>query len=153
MNQEKESPFLKKVLLKIAANSQSPAKALYKVFPARLGLQETVEEQGELKVSFHPDGFSMETKGLMVDTGTGLPPTDVDGMLAIALFLIETAEFKLAKYQATVFCHELEKLIATGSLTLNPDDDIPDHVFQMVMVNASAAAHDENQVPEGTTVQ
>lgn len=153
MNQEKESPFLKKVLEKLAANTVSPAHELSKVFPVRLGVKESSESGGVFELRFLEEGYSIKADGLMINTGIDRPNSQVDGMLAVGLFLIQAAEFELALYQATMFCRELEKLIASGSLTLNPDDDIPDHVFQMVMVNAGAAAHDENQVPEGTTVQ
>ena len=65
----------------------------------------------------------------------------------------EVKQLKRIKAAVEAFCKELDKLIEAGSLSLNPEDDIPDHIFQMVMVNAGAAAHEENQVPEGTVLQ
>ena len=100
-------------------------------------------------MNFSKTGVSIDSKNLLINTGSNRPATKVDGMLAIALFLLQVAEEELAQYQATMFCKELDKLIEAGSLTLNPEEDIPDHIFQMVMINAGAAAHDENQVPEG----
>ena len=153
MNQETKSPFFEKALEKIMSLSTSPSEALSSVFPVSLGEDPTCEAGGYFHMNFNKTGFSVESKNLFVSTGTDRPTSQVDGMLAIALFLLQLAEEKLAQYQATMFCKELDKLIEAGSLTLDPEDDIPDHIFQMVMVNAGAAAHEENQVPEGTVLQ
>ena len=139
MNQETKSPFFEKALKKLMSLGASPSETLSSVFPVRLGKAKT--------------GVSIDTENLFISTGSDRSPIKVDGMLAIALFLLKIAEEELAQYQATVFCKELDKLIEAGSLTLNPEEDIPDHIFQMVMINAGAAAHDENQVPEGTVLQ
>ena len=104
-------------------------------------------------MNFNKTGVSVDSKNLFISTGSDRPATKVDGMLAIALFLLQVAEEDLAQYQATMFCKELDKLIEAGSLSLKPEDDIPDHILQMVMINAGAAAHEENQVPEGTVPQ
>ena len=104
-------------------------------------------------MDFTETGVAVNSKKLFISAGTDGSASEVDDMLAIALFLLQLAEGELAHYQATMFCKELDKLIEAGSLTLNPDEDIPDHIFQLVMVNAGAAAHDENQVPEGTVLQ
>lgn len=154
MNQEKKpSPYLQKVLKKIAETSNSPAKALSSVFPVRMGLHETGEAGGYFNLKFTEKGYSVDSDNLMISTGTDHPPTKVDGMLAVALFLLDAAEYELALYQAEVFCTELEKLVNAGSIQVNPDEEIPDHIFQLVMVNASNTAYEENQVPEGVTIQ
>ena len=153
MNQETKSPFFEKALKKIMSLGTSPSEALSDVFPVSLEEDETGEAGGYFHMNFTKTGVSVDSKSLFVSTGTDRPATKVDGMLAIALFLLQVAEEELAQYQATMFCKELDKLIEAGSLTLDPKDDIPDHIFQMVMVNAGAAAHEENQVPEGTVLQ
>ena len=153
MNQETQSPFFEKALKKIMSLGTSPSEALSSVFPVSLEEDETGEAGGHFHMDFTKTGVTINSQKLFVSTGTDRPATKVDGMLAIALFLLQVAEEELAQYQATMFCKELDKLIEAGSLSLKPEDDIPDHIFQMVMVNAGAAAHEENQVPEGTTVQ
>ena len=153
MNQEAKSPFFDKALEKIVTSGTSPSEALSSLFPVSLGENETGEAGGFFHMNFSKTGVSVDTKNLFISTGSDRPASKVDGMLAIALFLLRVAEEELAQYQATMFCKELDKLIEAGSLTLNPEEDIPDHIFQMVMVNASVAAHDDNQVPEGATVQ
>ena len=153
MNQETQSPFFEKALEKIMSLSTSPSKALSSVFPVSLREDETGEAGGHFHMDFTKTGVTINSQKLFVSTGTDRPATKVDGMLAIALFLLQVAEEDLAQFQATLFCKELDKLIEAGSLSLRPEDDIPDHIFQMVMINAGAAAHDENQVPEGTVLQ
>lgn len=153
MNQETKSPFFNKALKKLMSLSASPSETLSSVFPVRLGEAKTGEAGGFFHMNFTETGFSVDSESLFINTGSDRQPTQVDGILAIALFLLQVAEEELAQYQATVFCKELDKLIEAGSLTLNPEEDIPDHIFQMVMINAGAAAHDENQVPEGTVLQ
>lgn len=153
MNQETKSPFFEKALEKIMSLSTSPSEALSAVFPVSLGEDATGEAGGCFHMDFTKTGATIKSKKLFISTGTDRPATEVDGMLAIALFLLQVAEEQLAQYQATMFCKELDKLIEAGSLTLAPEDDIPDHILQMVMVNAGAAAHEENQVPEGTVLQ
>ena len=153
MNQETKSPFFEKALEKIMSLGTSPSEALSAVFPVSLGEVESGEAGGYFHMNFTKTGVTIDSKKLFVSTGTDRPATKVDGMLAIALFLLQVAEEELAQYQATMFCKELDKLIEVGSLSLKSEDDIPDHIFQMVMVNAGAAAHDESQVPEGTVLQ
>lgn len=153
MNQETQSPFFEKALEKIMSLSTSPSEALSSVFPVSLGENETGEAGGYFHMDFTKTGVTINSKKVFISTGTDRPASKVDGMLAIALFLLRVAEEDLAQYQATMFCKELDKLIKAGSLSLKPEDDIPDHIFQMVMVNAGAAAHEENQVPEGTVFQ
>ena len=153
MNQETQSPFFEKALKKIMSSGTSPAEALSVLFPVSLGEVETGEAGGYFHMNFTKTGVTIDSKKMFVSTGTDRPATKVDGMLAIALFLLQVAEEELAQYQATMFCKELDNLIQVGSLSLKPEDGIPDHIFQMVMVNAGAAAHEENQVPEGTVLQ
>lgn len=153
MNQETKSPFFWKALKKIVSSSTSPSEALSTVFPVSLEEDETGEAGGYFHMDFTETGVTVNSEKIFISTGSDRPASKVDGILAIALFLLQTAEWELAQYQATMFCKELDKLIEAGSLTLDPEDDIPDHIFQLVMVNAGAAAHDENQVPEGTVLQ
>ena len=153
MNQETKSPFFEKALEKIVTLSTSPSEVLSTVFPVSLREGATGEAGGYFHMNFTKTGVTINSEKLFVNTGTDRPATNVDGMLAIILFLLQVAEEYLAEYQATMFCKELDKLIEAGSLSLKPEDDIPDHIFQMVMINAGAAAHEENQVPEGTVLQ
>ena len=153
MNQETQSPFFKKVLKKIFASSTSPSEVLSNLFPVNLDEEGTGEKEGFFHLDFTKTGVTINSKRLIISTGSDRQATKVDGMLAIALFLLSIAEGELAQYQATMFCKELDKLIESGALSLKPEDDIPDHIFNMVMINAGAEAHDENQVPEGTTLQ
>ena len=153
MNQETKSPFFEKAQKKIMSLRASPAEVLSTVFPVSLGEVESGEAGGYFHMNFSKTGVSINTENLFISTGSDRSPSKVDSMLAIALFLLRVAEEELAQYQATMFCKELDKLIESGSLTVNPEEDIPDHIFQMVMINAGAAAHDENQVPEGTVLQ
>lgn len=153
MNQETKSPFFWKALKKIMSSGTSPAEALLSVFPVSLGEVETGKAGGYFHMDFSETGVTVKSKKLIISTGTDRPATKVDGMLAIALYLLQVTEEELAQYQATMFCKELDKLIEAGSLTLDSEDDIPDHIFQLVMFNAGAAAHEENQVPEGTVLQ
>ena len=153
MNQETKSPFFEKALKKIMSLGTSPSEALSAVFPVSLEEDTTGEAGGYFHMNFTKTGGSIDFKKIFVNTDSDRPATKVDGMLAIALFLLQVAEEELAQYQATMFCKELDKLIEAGSLSLKSEDDIPDHIFQMVMINAGAAAHEENQVPEGVVLQ
>lgn len=153
MNQETQSPFFNKVLEKIATSSVSPSEVLSKLFPVRLDEDATGEKGGFFHMDFSETGVTVNSKHLFISTESNRQASKVDGMLAIALYLLNIAEVELAHYQATMFCTELDKLIESGALSLKPEDDIPDHIFNMVMINAGVEAHDENQVPEGTTLQ
>lgn len=147
-----KSPFFDKVLAKITAAS-SPSKVLAQLFPVRLNPEMTSENEGSFHVHFQEGGYGIKSKGLMIKTIDDRAPTEVDGMLAMGLFLIEQAEYRLALYQTDMFCKELHKMIDLGSMNIDPNDEISEALFTLVMNNASNSAFEENQVPEGVTVQ
>ena len=88
MNQETQSPFFEKALKKIMSSGTSPAEALSALFPVSLGEVETGEAGGYFHLDFTKTGVTIDSKKMFVSTGTDRPATNVDGMLAIALFLL-----------------------------------------------------------------
>ena len=156
MNQETQSVYMPAVMNHLRESGMAISKMLNAFVPPEVAVEPSSKEGAKISIEFNEDGFSFSAEGLVLEMPAELgDPSEIDGFLATGKFLIAHAEFCLMQYQAQKICQEIERMVQEGTVALEPNQEISPALMALIMQNASANAHDEQQEirPAGATLQ
>lgn len=156
MNQENQSVYMPAVMNHLRESGMAISQMLNALVPPEVAVKSSAKGGAKISIEFTEDGFSFSAEGLVLEMPAELgEPSEIDGFLATGKFLIAHAEFSLMQYQAQKICQEIERMVQEGTIELKPDQEISAALMTLIMQNASANAHEEQQEirPAGETLQ